>query len=523
MKKLFLILIILLITFPRICWSATINAASCSQTDVQTAINSASNGDTVQIPAGACTWTSAVTINSSSSRTKMVKINGAGTDASTGTRITLSVSGPNPGLVVYLSSSLPRFELSNIRFIEGVYSSADEALWGIQLGGHADTWDSQIWIHDNYFLESTGACGSGGWQNSLVIGGLNTYGTPDNGHAYIWGLINNNTWHSDGRSFQAIDVMPLYSKDASGNYLHGCVSDCNSGHLAWRDWTIADHQGTWKNLFIEHNTFESTNGITSQAVLDFGGGAAAVIRYNTFINNFVGGHGPDTLGGARGAKWKEVYENDFITNTSSYVDDHSCTDSTWVMATGFESGTGVQYNNRFWDASHKGTGNPKGITGTKDFHSSFNYFEYIRTDSGLGTPPCQAVACGDETTSTCDNMDISSDPGKGWICWDMTGSAKGSASVRTLGYTFSSHPVVYWNNIWSDTSTKIGPVINGGASIYNYLQERREYIKDTSCAGHMGETICSTFWDSVNGKKLGYTPYTYPHPLRGSKRTLFRP
>lgn len=37
--------------------TATINASSCSYSDVQAAINSASNGDTVIVPSGTCTWT----------------------------------------------------------------------------------------------------------------------------------------------------------------------------------------------------------------------------------------------------------------------------------------------------------------------------------------------------------------------------------------------------------------------------------------------------------------------------------
>src|SRR3990167_2350235 len=39
-----------------------INAASCSSADVQNAINAASNGDRVLVPAGTCTWTTAVSI-----------------------------------------------------------------------------------------------------------------------------------------------------------------------------------------------------------------------------------------------------------------------------------------------------------------------------------------------------------------------------------------------------------------------------------------------------------------------------
>jgi hypothetical protein len=59
----------------------TINAASCSQVDVQAAIDSANDGDTVVVPAGSCTWTTpsagqpAVAMNS-----KKIVLQGAGID-----------------------------------------------------------------------------------------------------------------------------------------------------------------------------------------------------------------------------------------------------------------------------------------------------------------------------------------------------------------------------------------------------------------------------------------------------------
>ncbi len=53
--------------------AATINAASCSSSDVQTAINSASTGDTVAVPAGSCTWTTTVSFIS-----KGITLQGAG-------------------------------------------------------------------------------------------------------------------------------------------------------------------------------------------------------------------------------------------------------------------------------------------------------------------------------------------------------------------------------------------------------------------------------------------------------------
>ncbi len=40
----------------KISFAATISAVSCSNTDVQTAIDTAVSGDTVLVPAGNCTW-----------------------------------------------------------------------------------------------------------------------------------------------------------------------------------------------------------------------------------------------------------------------------------------------------------------------------------------------------------------------------------------------------------------------------------------------------------------------------------
>lgn len=54
------------IAFPargQVARASTIRAASCSQSDVQAAIDAASDGDTVAVPAGNCTWTTAVNIN----------------------------------------------------------------------------------------------------------------------------------------------------------------------------------------------------------------------------------------------------------------------------------------------------------------------------------------------------------------------------------------------------------------------------------------------------------------------------
>ena len=46
-----------------IAYAGTQNATSCSFGDVQTAVNAASSGDTVLVPAGSCTWDSTLTLS----------------------------------------------------------------------------------------------------------------------------------------------------------------------------------------------------------------------------------------------------------------------------------------------------------------------------------------------------------------------------------------------------------------------------------------------------------------------------
>jgi hypothetical protein len=74
--------------------AATIRAASCSRSHVETAVFSASTGDTVVVPAGNCTWSSVLTISSM----KKITLQGAGMDA--------TVITANPaGLMLNMSSS----------------------------------------------------------------------------------------------------------------------------------------------------------------------------------------------------------------------------------------------------------------------------------------------------------------------------------------------------------------------------------------------------------------------------------
>ena len=80
--------------------AATINAASCSQADVQSAVNAAADGDTVLVPPGNCTW-------NGFSLSKGVHLKGAGVGS---TNVTLAGAGT---LSTNATASL---EISGFRF-----------------------------------------------------------------------------------------------------------------------------------------------------------------------------------------------------------------------------------------------------------------------------------------------------------------------------------------------------------------------------------------------------------------------
>jgi hypothetical protein len=93
--------------------AAVINAASCSQSAVQAAVNSAVNGDIVRVPPGNCTWTSTVTIAG-----KGIALQGAGIGQ---TNITDQGSG---GAALDISASASNFvSVSGFTFVKSAAHS----------------------------------------------------------------------------------------------------------------------------------------------------------------------------------------------------------------------------------------------------------------------------------------------------------------------------------------------------------------------------------------------------------------
>lgn len=230
--------------------AATINAASCSQANVASAIASASPGDTVQVPAGTCSWSGGLSISG-------IRLIGAGKSA-TGTVITA-------GTVTMTKHATQPTRLSGFRFtgtdIHAIVSGSTSARAYI--------------IDNNYF---------NGSNNDFV--NLNANG----------GLLHHNDFFNPPSSAGGPDVFMIHPNEN------------------WSQPTTfgnADTQGPnggERNIYFEDNTF--TNIL--ETAPDGDQGARVVIRHNAYVDSSIVFHsGAPNDTSTDGTRQFEVYNNTF--------------------------------------------------------------------------------------------------------------------------------------------------------------------------------------------------------------------
>jgi hypothetical protein len=247
-------------------YAATINAASCSQTDVQNAVNTAASGDTVRTP-GPCTssWGSRVNLPS----TKGVTVDGGGNTTLT-----------NYGFTINQNASVST-RVTGFTFTNGVPAANDYAFVV-----HGSPSSATGRIDHNNFPANTA-------NNTFIT-------LYDNGPF----LIDHNTFSSSGAPNEIIHNM-------------------GTGTSGWTDDVVP---GGPTMVFVEDNTFTfNASGnpayyYGASAVQSYNG-ARTVFRHNVLNMMQIDFHG---TAGMVGARWAEVYENTFNTGVpnaaqSSYI------------------------------------------------------------------------------------------------------------------------------------------------------------------------------------------------------------
>jgi hypothetical protein len=225
--------------------AATLKAASCSSSDVQAAINAASDGDTVLVPAGSCSWSPQVKLN------KAITLQGGNGGTTTITSAAAVVLTPGTGAPTRLTG-----------FTFTGFGTANDG--DVRINTSSQT--TAYRVDHNVFINSSNPTFIAQWG----IG-------P--------GLIDHNSLTC-----------------AQGEMIHNAAqgpSD-NSG------WTTDVIPGGSQMTFIEDNTFTNTDSTYVSSALQSYYGARTVFRHNTLNWAQIDQHGTP---GMIGARWWEIYEN----------------------------------------------------------------------------------------------------------------------------------------------------------------------------------------------------------------------
>lgn len=240
---------------------ATINASSASNWHIQTAIDSASDGDTVVVPADTKTWTGDVTIPN----TKGIALIGAGIGS---TNITMSGNG----LYLQTSSDNSPARISGFSLIGGPGGTTSGAITVNNLDMGAFDWRI-----DHVKITDVGHANP---FNGIVVQG------------YTWGLIDHCQFVNTGRGV----FIQMGLNSASDPVMWGDYS-----------WTQDITIGGPDAVYVEDCTFDNDWDNTSQAV-EGRWGARYVCRNNTIDGYEVDTHSGCTNYG-RNSRWVEIYEN----------------------------------------------------------------------------------------------------------------------------------------------------------------------------------------------------------------------
>ncbi len=412
--------------------AATIALANCSQAAVQVALDTADEGDTVSIPAGACNWPDGVTWTN-----KNITVQGAGIDQ---TIISCSQC-------VRITSTAATSVYSHWRLTGLTFEGAAPSETVITIWDNVDAWHYG-WRIDHVKFNYPGA-GSG---YGIFVGGA-TYGVIDS-NQWIWG------------GGLAIIVVGQMSDEWPGSASHP-----QGGYLLAQPLDL----GTIKAVYIEDNVFTGTAPGGMAAYDTSSGGGRAVFRHNTVTGGLYYAHW--TRNREVGGILHEIYNNHFIGNTNFNQ-----------YPIRLEAGTGVIFNNTVQGYA--------GLYAVLDERRGF-----YENDGAFGA--CNGSKAWDGNAG---------DPAApGWPCLGQIGRAPGKSIAQiTAGDKQSSAPLYLWNN-GSEDGCRTGGTCSGafGISVWDGSAAAEAYVSTTPHPNGEVDVV-------LNGStpRPGYTPFTYPHPLR---------
>ena len=308
---------------------ASFTAATCGQPDVDAEINGptnyAINGDTINVPAGTCTWTTDEVITGAG-----ITVQGAGTPNlgsgtfGAGTMTTTINDNAGTSTPVFYETGQTYGETSTLQNFNILPLTTSTALqipiWAIGTCSASGCPNLRV---DNINL----GLGATVWND----GGGGTGSNAATGIAVddFFGVADHNTIPT-GSQMRLVDVH--FSAWAG------------TGQYGDNSWAAADTFGTAQAFFAENNTFYGTiTPLTDTesapgGSLIYRGGGRIVARYNhiTFTGNGTAGATTTVLTGgrARGGRQLECYDNTI-----------TCSSGNCQSTMGLRSGPGISYAN----------------------------------------------------------------------------------------------------------------------------------------------------------------------------------
>jgi hypothetical protein len=411
----------------------TVTAPSCELAAVQSAVTSASAGDTVVIPAGQCTWTGTLSI------TKPLTLTGAGTandspstfGATAVTTVITDNSGTDNSLISVGGITAGQFVRISLLDLEP--TAGTQVGWPVVIVGKCSAAGCGSFRLDNIVWGKTNS-----WVYQPTLD-TQTLVSTDN----IFGVVDHNT------------VAPGSASDRSPEFI-------NINHTSWlgvgaygdNSWASADSFGTDQAVYLENNDiWLSENPVTenefpAQGGTNGAGGGRIVGRFNHLTLSNAGPfayHGTETSGRSRSGRAFEIYGNDF-----------DCVGNCNVFA-GFRGGTGFVFGNTWtYDSSEDSwinnvlnietqrtwrATNWSECNGLTPFDVNDGYAQVWKgtMSSVSGTGPYTLSVSG--TPWTADAYDFSTtSPGKNfYVVWDLTagwlvGIASNTASTLTTNF-----------------------------------------------------------------------------------------
>lgn len=524
---------------------AVVEAKSAARDDVEAAISSASESDTVHVPAGTAVWSAPLLIY------KNILLQGSGASATVIVDEVPRMTGGNgraprtpqaPRQHPAAARGQPtgggeKRGLQNVLIKIELTKNVPFRMTGFTFRGGS----TQTQKTSNGVIAATGDCHLFRIDHCTFD---QLHGTNINLTGFLWGVIDHCTF-----------------KTTANHAVHIGHATWNGGDFGNGSWADAPSWGSEKFIFIEDNVFENSfaraNGTATSGGIDSFEGARFVVRYNKFHNCILSMHG--TEGQGRSAKQAECYNNSYVNDNPSSAGQVRggsilTHDNTW---TNVGRGNVLQCYRLFNYSPHWGWANGANPYDDNALNpavvkSSNGQFEGTRgcwatgkhtgesgaavlTDSAAHWPSDQWVAKSAQEAACFILRNITQEKSVANEKEKRQAFIKSNTadSITCSGLTFEGRPRITFNSgdvyeIWKIDHALDQPGMGQGELLRGLSAQPARWPREVSepCyswnntqAGQPVDLsaaepqICEGR-DYFNGKaKPGYVPYVYPHPL----------